>query len=458
MNYQDHFRVHQKIKSASLFREQQFSDSTDTTTPLYIIRKMMRIERNFWCNPSKTLLDPTCGSGGFLLEAVRRMYYGMRHAIPDDKKRLSKCFARIRGFDVDEAQLHRARQALYTLAKLVDIDVENIIIKQDFLSYNDSVKYDIVAGNPPFSISGKENLYEEFIIKAIDSLSNSGMLVQLMPRNWAMNASSALRKKVIAEAGDSIKINIIQRPPEWKGIDVEILTLSLKKNGQIATKYLLNNKERPIIDGLLCLDNTLDVVIQEKAALLVNKYGAIELFDPKKIETSECTSLCVSYKTQKQAREFRNKKDILNVEDKHILWDGGSGTTMFVLEQKKCKHNKKFENFLSKKRNEGYQSVVLYHGFMGKREKVPFQELIYSEKIDNCACLDVGGGRVFVVAVRNVEKHEWFIKHSIIKKLIVAFHQGVRPITTLHGVIPDISHLLSDDVDEREMQMKEWFT
>ena len=320
-------------------------------------------------------------------------------------------------------------------------------------------------GNPPYTVPGNPNIYEDLVVKAIDAAPIGGRVSSLIPRNWAMNVESDLRKRVVAEAGDSLSIRIISRPIEWKGIDTEVLILSFLKKGQRAENYFLTvpgpnpgdvdtTNERPVIDELLCLDNTLNPVVQKKASELVSQYGAIELVDPR--AGGEATSViavpCISYKTQKQAPELRGRSDV------NVIWDGGSRCTLIIEEQLKLKLNSSFESWLKEKKSEGYTDVVLYHGLLGKRDKVPLQQHLCVEKINVCRPFSVILGRALVIPVKNLEKHIWFIQHKLIVSLINAFHQGVYPAKTLAGHIPNISHLLSNDVSERETQMKEWFT
>jgi type I restriction enzyme M protein len=78
-------------------------------TPRHVVEFCIRVLKP---NPNETVLDPACGSGGFLIHALN--YVAERHQL-SDSQRAGYCKDRLWGFDID-ARAVRVAKALMILA------------------------------------------------------------------------------------------------------------------------------------------------------------------------------------------------------------------------------------------------------------------------------------------------------------------------------------------------------
>lgn len=186
-------------------------------TPLHLVDMVMD-EVYPWEGEYKevTFLDPSCGSGIFLVEAYRRlicrwMSQNDAHTITCDQLNLLLKNS-IFGIDINEEALRVASFSLsLTMCDFLDPRsiwdklsfprlLENNLISSDFFaedkSFN-SKRYDVIVGNPPWqsSITGKTKAYlkkanrvigdkqiaQAFSIKCSELCKRNGIICLLMP-------------------------------------------------------------------------------------------------------------------------------------------------------------------------------------------------------------------------------------------------------------------------------------
>ncbi|MCM1225081.1 MAG: N-6 DNA methylase [Lachnospiraceae bacterium] len=148
----------------------------------------------------KTILDPCCGTGNFILQLPPEIDY-----------------SNVYGNDIDPVSLKIAR-INFALKYLVS-DKEILfrhITETDYLSFSNEKKYDFIIGNPPwgyvFSDSVKEQLrkkyisangsniesYDVFIEQAIHNLKVNGVLSFVLPEAVLnVKAHSEIRKVIL---------------------------------------------------------------------------------------------------------------------------------------------------------------------------------------------------------------------------------------------------------------------
>lgn len=169
-------------KSARKSKGQFF---TSLTTAKYMAEKATRKAE------SLSMLDPGCGNA--LLAA----------AVVENCIQNRKCFHfNITLVENDEAVLD-------ILNKSIDIIKQHVIenggsvhftlIKENFITYTPTNKFDIVISNPPYKklrkdskeaecmqhvLYGQPNLYGLFMAKSIDALKENGQYVFITPRSW----------------------------------------------------------------------------------------------------------------------------------------------------------------------------------------------------------------------------------------------------------------------------------
>ena len=122
-------------------------------TPSWVVKDMFK---NIKINPDSTFLDPCCGSGNFLIEAIRQ------GVAPEN----------VYGFDVDENAVLIAKQRI---KEEFGIDTHNIKVG-DFLHEahklkTEKITYDLIFTNPPWGKKIEKSAKEKY--SALYSCGNS---------------------------------------------------------------------------------------------------------------------------------------------------------------------------------------------------------------------------------------------------------------------------------------------
>ena len=139
---------------------------------------------NYKKSQIKTILDPACGDGSFLLAASNHFELNKIH-----------------GFDIDKYAL--LVSAIRLISAFPNKGWPNLK-ETNFLLENNTNKYGLIIGNPPYKVNldektkeflldnyqtaeGEKDLYTFFMEKSIDSLDNNGILAMLTSHTWLVN-------------------------------------------------------------------------------------------------------------------------------------------------------------------------------------------------------------------------------------------------------------------------------
>lgn len=179
------------------------------------------------------ILDPCCGSGSFLLQALLKK-------IKDGDKAISSC---LYGFDVDPIAVHICRLNLLLIGKnrfenFPRISVKNvlnsIVSNEKLLPY----KVDLIATNPPWganlTISQKElfcgsDSFSLFLRMAVDNARVLGKFAFLLPESFVdVSAHSSIRKKLFSESSD---ITVTKLGKAFSGMLTNVVLLEAKIGG-----------------------------------------------------------------------------------------------------------------------------------------------------------------------------------------------------------------------------------
>jgi methylase of polypeptide subunit release factors len=124
----------------------------------------------------KSIIDPACGDGRFLMEAVKRI---IKFSDVSDLQNNLKC---VYGWDIDEYAVKECRKNLNKLLKEKNIKVKwNISVKnsikeyekRDLFSFGNIRTYDFIAGNPPYiRIQHLDKVQREYIQSNYDFCKN----------------------------------------------------------------------------------------------------------------------------------------------------------------------------------------------------------------------------------------------------------------------------------------------
>jgi 16S rRNA G966 N2-methylase RsmD len=169
---------------------------------------------------NKTILDPCCGTGSFLLS-----YYG-------------KNAEQLYGVDVDETACFIAKINL--IIKYKHIKFSPRIYCADFLTLNESLdnrvpeletKFDVIATNPPWGAKTGHKLeikesFSNFIIKSKRFLAEHGEMLFILPISILNVKAHTHIRKFILDHFDIESIDELGRP--FSGVFTDVVALKLR--------------------------------------------------------------------------------------------------------------------------------------------------------------------------------------------------------------------------------------
>lgn len=158
------------INSNLLINQKRKKDLGEVMTPEELIEQMLdTLPSHVWTNSSLKWLEPTCGSGHFMICIFKRL---------------------VKHFDAN----HIIQNMLY----MIDISQENVekcksvfglnanVYCSDILAYCGG-SFDIIIGNVPFQqnslLGGKSKLYEKITAHCLTMLSENGFMSLIVPDN-----------------------------------------------------------------------------------------------------------------------------------------------------------------------------------------------------------------------------------------------------------------------------------
>lgn len=169
---------------------------------------------------SKTLIEPSCGTGAFLVPVVERLVESSQ----SHGHELRSLGSAIRAFDLLEANAQRARKAVtqlltdhgLDLAEAEDMAGEWITTGDFLLHPHDPLSADFVVGNPPYirlenvsrhtmaayrricpTMRGRADIYVGFIERGLDLLKADGKLSFICADRWMRNQYGADLRELI---------------------------------------------------------------------------------------------------------------------------------------------------------------------------------------------------------------------------------------------------------------------
>ncbi|WP_238226993.1 HsdM family class I SAM-dependent methyltransferase, partial [Methylobacterium adhaesivum] len=202
----------------------------------------------------QTVLDLTCGSGVFLVEAFRRLTHLKRLKTPATRAVIRKAlYTQIYGVDISEAAIRVAAFSLYLAALELDPDpqppegltfepligrtlfvgdaraIEKTDAGAEHLIEDDGLKsFDVIVGNPPWSFKGKAGTADrrkgsgtlpaqprgvglDFLMRAAEfanAQTRFGMVLSATPFFSASKTGGAAARHVVRELGPVTLVNL----------------------------------------------------------------------------------------------------------------------------------------------------------------------------------------------------------------------------------------------------------
>jgi type I restriction-modification system DNA methylase subunit len=285
-------------------------------TPEHIISKMLI---NLEINDKTTILDPCCGSGGFLLS------YG--NISPTN----------LFGCDIDNIAVKMAKTNL--IVKYADIDfMPNIVCGDFLLSGNDLLtqdlfnkKFDYIITNPPWGTkyNGSYNMFPQisskeissyFIVKASEYLLPKGEMRLVLPEAiMNIQVHKDCRKFIL----DNLSIkNIITWGQCFSGVQSNVVSIYLKNEidsqndimiETVKEKfYIPQNEFRNNNDYIFSISNTVEIELLKKIYRLpyntltssIWALGIVSGDNKKKLSTNQSKKYPTPILTGKEINAF----------------------------------------------------------------------------------------------------------------------------------------------------------
>ena len=201
-----------------------YTSSNDEPTPINCISDMIeKIPEELWCREQLKILDPCCGNGNFFIP----IYFNLLKHKHTPKNILENMFT---FNDNNNLRLENVRKVFCDKKYSLKISC------QDYMDYDDEVKYDLIVANPPYAklldngkrASKNHNLIKDFLEKSLKLLKPNGYLLFITPDNWTSYADRNTLIEKITE------LQIIH-------LDIHSAKKYFKKIGSSFTWYIIQN-------------------------------------------------------------------------------------------------------------------------------------------------------------------------------------------------------------------------
>ena len=179
-----------------------------------------------------SVFDPTCGTGQFLLPALKIKISLLNKGNKDDKSIL-RLLKTIHGNDIDSLSIKIAMVRLFFWILPLFSNIESYqkaatVLKANFTCFDyvmpitNKYTYNIIIGNPPYVEYGKlevmptkhlGNAYANVVFNSLGQLSNDGVMGYIVPLSFVSTPRmSELRKEVKELSKKMIVVNFADRP------------------------------------------------------------------------------------------------------------------------------------------------------------------------------------------------------------------------------------------------------
>lgn len=244
------------------------------------------------------ILDPTCGSGEFLLNTFIMKYNLLKETKNVDDENILRITKTLYGNDIDDesTDISKIRLFMYVYSLLENKDyykkLTKILINNftnyDFVLDSNKInnKFEIIVGNPPYveygKYDGKEklinkygNIYADVIKNSIDLLKCEGILGFIVPLSYiATTRMSKIREYVTEKCSKQILLSFADRPDcLFSGVHQKLNIVIFQKNCNKNKKIYVSNYKHWYKEERKELLNGRDVMISNYNLNFIPKIG-----------------------------------------------------------------------------------------------------------------------------------------------------------------------------------------
>lgn len=133
-----------------------------------VAEMLNQLPSSIWTSTTATFFDPAIGGGQFVKEIERRL-----RAAGHNESNIHK---RVFGFEESELHIRFAVNKHNLVGQYIKTPYDK------FLELDDSMKFDVIVGNPPYQdASGQNTLYPKFYAKAVSLSKDNGYIAMITP-------------------------------------------------------------------------------------------------------------------------------------------------------------------------------------------------------------------------------------------------------------------------------------
>ena len=180
-----------------LLQSSERSSMGEVITPNSLIEEMLdKLPQEVFKSKTTTFLDPCFGTGSFL-KAIGLRLKSFGHSNDNISSRLY-------GFEISTRLFNRTSRETKQMFGCITIN------KQDFLSTDINMKFDVIVGNPPYQhpTNQRWKMWVDFIEKTSNLIKKNGHVSMVTPISWLNGKGKELnRAKSILTKLDLLSVN-----------------------------------------------------------------------------------------------------------------------------------------------------------------------------------------------------------------------------------------------------------
>jgi hypothetical protein len=353
------------------------------THPTLINQILDLFPKHIWSDPFKKWLDPSVGTGFFMIIVYLRLMKGLEKWEPNENKR-SKHIIQNMLFMV-ELNKNNCDIVVKMFGSKVNLFCGDFLQDIQFHNTSNSVlSFDYIIGNPPFQddygltvkgkriYGGKSKLYERIFLKSYDILVKDGYLAFIVPDNIFSGNGSECYKTLIKNLIPFVSFNPSNQT-FFPDIQQPICYFLLKKNGKPDFTTIDNGENtfqieledrpvNPIRDWTLHTEKLIKkYVSNERNNVIYNRGSSIDSYKGTKYPIVYTPSKIIYTNKSKLAIGYGIKKAIIfsisTVNSFKMDYSGeyGIGPNTFYIPFNTISQGKKLEKFLN---SNDYKTMV----------------------------------------------------------------------------------------------------